>query len=694
MRRLAAAFIVCLLAGCAAGPRIDTTYSSVGQNSRVRYLVLHFTTTDFDESLATLTQGDVSSHYLVRDNPPTIFRLVDDNRRAWHAGASSWKGNTEINASSIGVEIVNRGYEDGVWFDYPPEQIDAAIELVRKLVRDHDISPDRILGHSDVAPQRKVDPGPRFPWKRLADAGLVTWPDPAMVATRRAGYERQPPSVAWFQQRLEQHGFAVPRNGNLDDATRKVLSAFQMKYRPARFDGEPDSETAALLDVLTSDGPDVIRSSSPALLPSPSSMLDAELSAIAFDPQHRLASLAVLAIRNGQVVYRSQFGDRFIDNARPANNKAATEETLYRVASISKLVVTLGLMRLAEDGKVSLDADVSDYLGYRLRNPHFPDAPITLRMLLSHTSSLRDDAFYFWPAKHALKDVLLPGETLHGKGEMWAANAAPGAYFSYANLNWGVIATVMERATNERFDRLMKRLILDPMGLRGGFNPAEFGAAELANAATLYCKCTEVGGKDVWNPSGPWMPQVDDYSTQAPVARTDATYEIGSNGTVFGPQGNLRISVADLGKVMRMLMNKGEHEGKQLLKTETVDAIFAPQWRYDGRGVNGDNSYGNQTGMFSAWGLGAQIFLDIGGAGYGDRLVEGGGFSGVGHLGDAYGLTGAFVFDPVARNGMIFLAGGTAFDPETYRGKYSALRRHEELVLTALYKRAIREVVP
>ena len=693
MRRLACAFILWLLAGCAAGPRIDTTYTSVSQNSRVRYLVLHFTTTDFPESLATLTQGDVSSHYLVRDKPPTIFRLVDDSRRAWHAGTGSWKGNTELNASSIGIEIVNRGYEDGVWFDYPPEQIDAVVELVRKLVRDHDIGPDRILGHSDVAPQRKVDPGPRFPWKRLADAGLVTWPDPAIVAARRATYEGRLPGVAWFQQRLAQHGFAVPRNGDLDTETRNVLIAFQMKYRPARFDGMPDAETAAILDVLTSSGPGAV-SSSPAQLPSPSSLLDAELSAIALDPQHRLASLAVLAIRNGQVVYRSQFGDRFIDNAKRANNKAANEETLYRVASISKLVTTLGVLRLAEDGKVSLDADVSDYLGYRLRNPRFPDAPITLRMLLSHTASLRDDAFYFWPAKHALKDVLLPGGTLHGKGEMWAANAAPGAYFSYANLNWGVIGTVMERASGERFDRLMKRLVLDPMGLRGGFNPAEFSAAELANTAALYCKCTEVDGKDVWNPSGPWMPQVDDYSATAPVPRTDATYEIGSNGTVFGPQGNLRISAADLGKVMLMLMNKGEHDGRRLLKAQTMDAMFAPQWRHDGRGVNGDSSSGDQKGIFNAWGLGAQIFLDIGGESSGDRLVEGGGFSGVGHLGDAYGLTGAFVFDSVARNGMIFLAGGTAFAPETYRGKYSALRRHEEQVLTALYKRAIREVVP
>jgi N-acetylmuramoyl-L-alanine amidase len=253
--RLLAVCLVTLVAGCATGPVIDRTYSSASQDSRAQFLILHFTWGDWDSSLKVLTEGPVSSHYLVRDKPVRIYGLVDENRRAWHAGASWWKGHTHINASSIGIEIVNAGNRlaaQGIeWEEYPPEQIDAVVALVKDIVRRHQIRPDRILGHSDIAPLRKVDPGPKFPWKRLADEGLIVWPDAARVAERRAMHEAQLPDVAWFQAKLGEHGFAIPQTGELDVVTQKVVAAFQMKYRPARFDGIPDAETAALLDVLT-----------------------------------------------------------------------------------------------------------------------------------------------------------------------------------------------------------------------------------------------------------------------------------------------------------------------------------------------------------------------------------------------------------------------------------------------------------
>lgn len=256
MSRLLAALACILLAACAGGPPIDTSYRSVSQDSRVQFLVLHFTSSDFPSSLEILTHGPVSSHYLVSDPPVTVYRLVDEERRAYHAGLSSWRGNTQLNASSIGIEIVNLGSNgdsaEGPFAEYPDEQIATVIELVKDIVKRHQIRPQHIVGHSDIAPQRKVDPGPKFPWKRLADAGLIPWPDAAAVAARRAEFEQSLPDVAWFQQRLARHGFAVPAHGELDAATRNVLRAFQMKYRPARHDGEPDAETAALLEVLTS----------------------------------------------------------------------------------------------------------------------------------------------------------------------------------------------------------------------------------------------------------------------------------------------------------------------------------------------------------------------------------------------------------------------------------------------------------
>ena len=421
--------------------------------------------------------------------------------------------------------------------------------------------------------------------------------------------------------------------------------------------------------------------------------LNAELTAVLNDPERPLASLSVLAIKHGEVIYQHQFGNRYIDGPNSSVNVPANVDTIYRIASISKLVTTIGVMRLVESGTLSLDADVNQYLGWSLRNPHFPTAPITLRQLLTHTSSLRDDGGYYWEYTTALKDVLMPGGRLYGKGAMWAKNAAPGKYFQYANLPWGVIGTVMERATGERFDRLMQRLVLTPLNLRGGFHPADFSAADLANTATLYRKRTEIDGREVWDPSpvtGPWIAQVDDYRTDAPVPRSKPDYVIGSNGTAFGPQGACRLSAAGLAKLMRLLMRSGEVDGVRLLQPETVAMMLSRQWRFDNANPNGGTSeFGNAHELFNEWGLGNQHFLDVSGPQRGDRLVDGGGFTGVGHLGDAWGLTAAFVFDPKTNDGVIFLVGGIGANPENARGNYSAFYRYEERILSALIKRAL-----
>ncbi len=269
MKKLFLILTVLAMAGCAT-PRIDRTYTAVSQDSRAQYLILHYTAGDFNGSLKTLTQGPVSSHYLVDQDPPTIYQLVDETRRAYHAGASYWKGATQLNASSIGIEIVNLGYRDGfngvegrTYFDFPQPQIDAVIALVKKIVAEHLITPDRILAHSDIAPGRKPDPGPRFPWKQLADAGLIPWPDAAAVAERKATFELIPPDTIWWQTKLSQHGYFVPATGEVNQAMTDVIGAFQMRFRPAKFDGLPDAETAAILDVLTS----AAKSRSTAILP-------------------------------------------------------------------------------------------------------------------------------------------------------------------------------------------------------------------------------------------------------------------------------------------------------------------------------------------------------------------------------------------------------------------------------------------
>lgn len=258
MRLVFLALTALLLAACSSGPSINDSFSARSQSSRVQYIVLHYTSTDLAHSLALLTQGEVSSHYLIDANPPTIYRLVDENRRAWHAGDSAWQGRTWLNASTLGIELVNQGYAEGpngrAWQPYSEAQIAALIELLKDLVRRHQLPLDSIIGHSDIAPQRKVDPGPLFPWRRLAEAGLIRWPDAAAVAREQARFAAALPDAAWFQGQLQQLGFVTPQSGVLDEATRNVLAALQMKYRPARYDGEPDAETAAILQVLNQPG--------------------------------------------------------------------------------------------------------------------------------------------------------------------------------------------------------------------------------------------------------------------------------------------------------------------------------------------------------------------------------------------------------------------------------------------------------
>ncbi|CAD5373277.1 N-acetylmuramoyl-L-alanine amidase AmiD [Rubrivivax sp. A210] len=249
------------LAGCALapnGPAIDDSRRARGQDSRVLFVVLHYTVGDFRRAMQVLTEGEVSAHYLLSDEvPPRIYRLVDETRRAWHSGNSAWQGHRLLNASSIGIEIVHPGPRtDGegrrVDIPFPEAQIEALIPLLRDIAARHAIRPERILGHGEVSPSYKEDPGPTFPWRRLAEAGLTPpWPDAAAVTAQQALFEAAPPEAAWYQQALARHGYAVEPSGSFDAQTARVLMNFQMRYRPVRFDGRPDAETAALLQVLT-----------------------------------------------------------------------------------------------------------------------------------------------------------------------------------------------------------------------------------------------------------------------------------------------------------------------------------------------------------------------------------------------------------------------------------------------------------
>lgn len=186
----------------------------------------------------------VSAHYVV-DEAGQIYSLVPEEHRAWHAGASNWEGEGDVNGRSIGIEIVNGGHDFGLP-DFPDAQVDAVIALLKDIFqRWPDLNPSRVVAHSDIAPERKMDPGEKFPWKRLADAGVSIWPKPIAFRTE-PGEDR----VGRVQQELAAIGYGIDLTGVMDAATRAALHAFQRRFRPSKVDGLIDDETQMLLASL------------------------------------------------------------------------------------------------------------------------------------------------------------------------------------------------------------------------------------------------------------------------------------------------------------------------------------------------------------------------------------------------------------------------------------------------------------
>lgn len=243
-----------------SGYRVDRSVSSRGQNQRIRFLVLHYTGGDDKAAFRALTGGNVSAHYLVTATPgeyqnqPVVMQLVDESKRAWHAGVSSWADRVNLNDTSIGIEIVNRGHytsPDGmVWDPYSRAQIELVTALARDIVDRYQIAPENVLGHSDIAPGRKVDPGPFFPWQRLHEAGVGAWPERHVVTRYQRELSASPLSMAQLQRALGLWSYPVSVTGTFDEPTRKALGAFQMHFRPADTHGNVDVESQAILLAL------------------------------------------------------------------------------------------------------------------------------------------------------------------------------------------------------------------------------------------------------------------------------------------------------------------------------------------------------------------------------------------------------------------------------------------------------------
>lgn len=316
-----------------------------------------------------------------------------------------------------------------------------------------------------------------------------------------------------------------------------------------------------------------------------------------------------------------------------ATGRPVTANDPVRVASISKLVVSIAVMRLVEAHKLNLDADVSKLLGWQLRNPAFPNVPITLRLLLSHQSSLTDTIDYVLPLDADMRAVLTDPKA-------WDAEHAPGKFFRYTNFNFPVIAAVMEKATGDRFDRLMERLVIKPLGLDACYNWASCTPVRAAQAVVIY--------RD-------GQPAKDDNHGAAPAcAVTPAAdgscdlsrWRAGANGAMFSPQGGLRISMHDLARVGRMLLGRGTLDGVRLLSPRSVAMLEKPIWTFNGSNGETDNGFNCSYGL-------AVTFLATRQPGCHDDLF-GDGKRRLGHSGDAYGLRSGLWIDPKTGTGVAY----------------------------------------
>ena len=345
-----------------------------------------------------------------------------------------------------------------------------------------------------------------------------------------------------------------------------------------------------------------------------------------------------------------------------ATGRKLTAGDPVRIASISKLVTAIGVMRLVEAGKLDLDADVSGYLGWELRNPAFPDEPITLRLLLSHRSSLTDAAGYWQtPLGGKISDILADPRA-------WDDSHAPGQYFRYTNLNFPLVAQVMERATGERFDLLMDRLVLEPLGIEGCFNWANCNEASVARAVVIY--------------DGEGKPAKDDLHGVRPDCPVNPAedgscdldeWRAGDNGGLFSPQGGLRISANGLARVGRLLLGEGMFEGVRLLSPESVRVLATPLWQYaPGQGLTYEEDTSDLgDGFFCRYGMAMQtLATPVEGCRddpFGDGVAR------VGHSGSAYGLQSGLWLDRDAGTGVAWFATGMPGERLGGRSAFSAV---------------------
>ena len=407
--------------------------------------------------------------------------------------------------------------------------------------------------------------------------------------------------------------------------------------------------------------------------------MDKKFSALIGNDGIKVPGLGVIIYKDGVQVYEIFLGNRKLgEKILPV-----TRDTKFRVASLSKQFTIFTVMQLVEQGKINLDEDVNRYLGFNLRNPRYPKIKITPRMLASHTSSIRDGKIYSIPPKFSLKEFF----TSHGK--FWEDGAhfgiePPAEFFKYCNLNYGILGTIIECVTGKRFDVYQRENILSQLDTRADYVVGNLSREDFELLGTTYEKKNPNG---YWDEFGAWYAKADDYSEQPardtiylqnPYAEDFCgtyslrDYEIGTNATIFSPQGGLRISFEELTHAMEMILNGGIYHGRKILSEKSLDEMFKSQWKFDAKKNNGDTC----DGVMLSYGLGEYQIDGESTA----RLSKNHAINFVGHTGIAFGLLSAMFFS--SSLSFLYVANGHCLEEggEGSRGEYSSNYIWEEKI--------------
>jgi CubicO group peptidase (beta-lactamase class C family) len=344
--------------------------------------------------------------------------------------------------------------------------------------------------------------------------------------------------------------------------------------------------------------------------------------------QRDVIGLSVAVVKKGKIIYTHSFGLKNVESNTPL-----TDQNMFRIASISKSFSATSIMQLVDAGKVSLNADVSDLIGFKVRNPKFPETVITLKMIMSHTSGLNDSQGYF------TLDVINPAKGLNAA--KCYNDYEPGKGYMYCNLNYNMVGTIIEKLSGERFDTYVRHHILDPLGLYGGYC---VDSLDTTRFATLY---EYNATKKSFTPA---------TMAYAPRSEEIKNYVMGYSTPVFSPTGGMKITATDLAKYMIMHMNKGKYRGVRIISKKSAKIM--------------------QTKVQEEEGYGLAI-MNV------DSLIDGKHMTG--HTGSAYGLYSAMFFEPRKKFGIVVITNGC--NP-AYTGAFNTTLK---VTVNSLYNNLIKQ---